>query len=64
MDEARKWCVRTCCAALTLRRYLRAASQGNKRAMQRLTELKKQNAARPGKKVSRQEAKDADCVVS
>jgi uncharacterized protein len=54
-DEAKRW-------------YMRAASQGNKRAMQRLTELKSQGdkKGKKGKELgrpSRQQAKE-ECVVS
>uniref|UniRef100_V5GEU6 SKT5-like protein n=2 Tax=Kalmanozyma brasiliensis (strain GHG001) TaxID=1365824 RepID=V5GEU6_KALBG len=50
LDEAKRW-------------YMRAAAQGNKRAMQRLTELKKKGAV--GKKGARPTRKDAEseCVV-
>jgi TPR repeat protein len=45
IEEAKRW-------------YMRAAAQGNKRAMQRLTELKKQGAQRVNsKKPTRQDAK-------
>jgi TPR repeat protein len=55
-DEAKRW-------------YMRAASQGNKRAMQRLTELKSQGdkkGKKGGKELarpSRQQAKE-ECVIS
>lgn len=51
IDEARRW-------------YMRAAAQGNKRAMQRLTELKKLGSMRPkhGSRPTRSQAKD-ECVV-
>ncbi|PVG02851.1 HCP-like protein [Serendipita vermifera] len=46
--------------------YMRAAAQGNKRAMARLTELKRQgNRARAGAaaRPTRQEAKDEGCII-
>ncbi|CBQ68549.1 related to SKT5-activator of chitin synthase III [Sporisorium reilianum SRZ2] len=51
LDEAKRW-------------YMRAAAQGNKRAMQRLTELKKMKGL-SGKKGARPTRKDAEseCVV-
>ncbi|GAC99609.1 SKT5-like protein [Pseudozyma hubeiensis SY62] len=51
LDEAKRW-------------YMRAAAQGNKRAMQRLTELKKMKGGM-GKKGARPTRKDAEkeCVV-
>lgn len=51
LDEAKRW-------------YMRAAAQGNKRAMQRLTELKKLKGGM-GKKGARPTRKDAEkeCVV-
>ncbi|KAN0061252.1 hypothetical protein ACQY0O_006094 [Thecaphora frezii] len=51
IDEAKRW-------------YMRAAAQGNKRAMQRLTELKKQKG-QAGKKGARPTRKDAEseCVI-
>lgn len=51
LDEAKRW-------------YMRAAAQGNKRAMQRLTELKKMKGG-VGKKGARPTRKDAEseCVV-
>ncbi|KAG7085753.1 hypothetical protein E1B28_003296 [Marasmius oreades] len=47
--------------------YMRAAAQGNKRAMNRLTEIKKSGGARPGGhggagRPTRQQAKD-ECVI-
>ncbi|EPQ31365.1 uncharacterized protein PFL1_00700 [Pseudozyma flocculosa PF-1] len=52
LDEAKRW-------------YMRAAAQGNKRAMQRLTELKKMKG-QAGKKGARPTRKDAEseCVIA
>lgn len=57
LDEAKKW-------------YMRAAAQNNKRAMQRLTELKRSGAGQPKqrRKHTRQpdgkpDSKDGDCVI-
>lgn len=52
IEEAKRW-------------YMRAAAQGNKRAMMRLTELKQQRNTRTGKKGARPTRKDAEkeCVV-
>jgi TPR repeat protein len=52
IEEAKRW-------------YMRAAAQGNKRAMMRLTELKQQKDGRGGKKGARPTRKDAEseCVV-
>jgi len=51
LEEAKRW-------------YMRAAAQGNKRAIARLTELKRQGN-RPGKRAARPTRKDAEneCVV-
>ncbi|KAK0567316.1 hypothetical protein OC844_000294 [Tilletia horrida] len=51
LEEAKRW-------------YMRAAAQGNKRAIARLTELKRQGN-RPGKRTTRPTRKDAEneCVV-
>ncbi|CAD6924771.1 unnamed protein product [Tilletia controversa] len=51
LEEAKRW-------------YMRAAAQGNKRAIARLTELKRQGN-RPGKRTARPTRKDAEneCVV-
>ncbi|CAK5279516.1 unnamed protein product [Mycena citricolor] len=44
--------------------YMRAAAQGNKRAMNRLTEMKRMGTKRgPGARPTRQEARD-DCIVA
>jgi len=53
LAEAKKW-------------YMRASAQNHKRAMQRLTELKRSNQPRPAKKSrpTRVEAKGEDCVIS
>ncbi|KAJ9087643.1 hypothetical protein DSO57_1031093 [Entomophthora muscae] len=48
LDEARRW-------------FMRAAAQGNKRAMERLTELKKLGAARKNGPKSKEEA---GCSIS
>ncbi|UZJ54646.1 hypothetical protein CBS101457_003966 [Exobasidium rhododendri] len=52
IDEAKRW-------------YMRAAAQGNKRAMMRLTELKQQKGQKAGKKGTRPTRKDAEseCVI-
>ncbi|PWN89375.1 HCP-like protein [Acaromyces ingoldii] len=51
-EEAKRW-------------YMRAAAQGNKRAMMRLTELKQQRGSKGGKKGARPTRKDAEseCVI-
>ncbi|PWN53896.1 HCP-like protein, partial [Violaceomyces palustris] len=53
LEEAKRW-------------YMRAAAQGNKRAMQRLTELKKMKGQASGKKGARPTRKDAEseCVIA
>lgn len=52
IDEAKRW-------------YMRAAAQGNKRAMMRLTELKQQKGGRMGRKGARPTRKDAEteCII-
>ncbi|KAG0149652.1 hypothetical protein CROQUDRAFT_104986 [Cronartium quercuum f. sp. fusiforme G11] len=52
LDEAKRW-------------YMRAATNKNKRAMQRLTELKKLGAQKPGKKQARPTRDQAasECVI-
>ncbi|EGG02986.1 uncharacterized protein MELLADRAFT_78701 [Melampsora larici-populina 98AG31] len=53
IDEAKRW-------------YMRAATNNNKRAMQRLTELKKLGAQKPGKKQARPTRDQAasECIIS
>jgi TPR repeat protein len=53
IEEAKRW-------------YMRAAAQGNKRAMMRLTELKQQKDGRGGRKGARPTRKDAEteCVIA
>lgn len=47
---------------LAKRWYMRAAAQHNKRAMQRLTEMKKQGASRAAARPTRQQA-EKECVI-